>query len=76
MAVDRNDIVALRRPVGGSGLYLKRSTEERDHAALSDIDVSVLPEIILLRDFLKNATMVFEERSDGIDAVLCGDDGP
>jgi hypothetical protein len=51
---------------------LKRSTEERDHAALSDIDVSVLPEIILLRDFLKNAAMVFEERSDRIDAVLRG----
>jgi hypothetical protein len=72
VAIDRDDIVALRRPVRGSELYLKRGTEERDHAALSDIDVSVLPEIILLRDFLKNATMVFEERSDGIDAILCG----
>ncbi len=72
MVIDGDEIVALRRPVGCSGLYLKRSTEERDHAALPDINVSVLPEIILLCDFLKDATMVFEERSDGIYAVLRG----
>lgn len=72
MVIDWDEIVALRRPVGGSGLYLNRGTEKRDRPTLPDIDVSVLPEIILLCDFLKDATLVFEERSDGIYAVLRG----
>ena len=72
MAVEGDEIIGPRRPVGGSGLYLKCSTEGRDHTALSDIKVSVLPEIILLCDFLKDATMVFEKCSDGIYAVFRG----
>jgi hypothetical protein len=72
MAIDWDEVVAPRCPLRDSGLYLKCGTEERDHAALSNVNVSVFPEIILLCDFLKDATMVLEERSDGIDAVFRG----
>jgi hypothetical protein len=55
-----------------SRFYLERGTEECDHASLAEIDVTVLPKIILLCDFLKDTSIVFEEGPDSINAVLRG----